>query len=101
MHVIELSPTGPDGPFHYHSRNENIYLILEGAIRLRLTDRVEPLTVGDAAWIPPRVPHAVAADPTSGARLLEIYWPTPSDFVEVADGGGDPVSHPSEPRTDP
>lgn len=85
MHVIELSPAGPDGRFHFHSQNENIYVILEGAIRLRLADRIEPLGAGDVAWIPPRVPHAVAADPEVGARLLEIYWPTPSDFVEVDD----------------
>jgi mannose-6-phosphate isomerase-like protein (cupin superfamily) len=106
MHVIELSPTGADGRFHFHSQNENIYLILEGAARLRLADRIEPLSAGDVVWIPARVPHAVAADPVVGARLLEIYWPTPSDFVEVDDDGTRAGSrsvseHPSEPRSDP
>lgn len=103
MHVIELTPGGPNGRFHFHSRNENIYLILEGTIELRLADRVESLSAGDSAWIPPGVPHAVAADPAVGARLLEIYWPAPSDFVEVVAGDeGHAVSpHPSAPRSDP
>jgi mannose-6-phosphate isomerase-like protein (cupin superfamily) len=103
MHVIELSPAGPDGKLHFHSRNENFYLILSGAIRLQLGNRQVRLSAGDGAWIPAGEHHAVAADPAEGARLLEIYWPTPSDFVLVERDGGDAATaaHASAPRSDP
>jgi mannose-6-phosphate isomerase-like protein (cupin superfamily) len=83
MHVIELDPAGPDGPFHYHSRAENFYVILEGSIVLRLRGDAVTLSEGDAVWIPPELPHGVSVRSGERARLLEIYWPAPADYVSV------------------
>jgi mannose-6-phosphate isomerase-like protein (cupin superfamily) len=83
LHVIELDPAGRDGAFHYHSRAENFYFILEGSIQLRLRGEALTLSSGDCVWIPPGLPHGVSLRSGEPARLLEIYWPAPADFVPV------------------
>jgi mannose-6-phosphate isomerase-like protein (cupin superfamily) len=83
LHIIELDPAGKDGAFHYHSKAENFYVILEGSIGLRLRGEVVSLSVGDCVWIPPELPHGVSVQSTERARLLEIYWPAPADYVPV------------------
>lgn len=83
VHVIDLRSDGPDGAVHYHSSSENLYYVLEGQMRIRLGDGDVVLGPGDAAWIPPGLPHGVSVGGSEPVRLLEIYWPGPADFVRV------------------
>ena len=85
VHVISLVAGGRDGAFHYHSTAENLYYVLEGTLRLRLVDGDVEASAGDAVWIPAGVPHGVSVG-SEAARLLEIYWPAPADYVVVPEG---------------
>jgi mannose-6-phosphate isomerase-like protein (cupin superfamily) len=85
VHVISLKGGGRDGAFHYHSTAENLYYVLEGTLRLRLATGDVEASAGDAVWIPPGLPHGVSVGSTP-ARLLEVYWPAPADYVVVPEG---------------
>lgn len=85
VHVNHLRPgTGP-GPYHLHSHSENVYYLLSGRLLVRLDGFDHVLEPGDAAFIPPGVPHSATNADEDEAVLLEVYAPPPADFVEVAD----------------
>ena len=59
-------------PYHAHLVNEEVVLILGGEIRVRLNDRVHPLTAGDLVALPP--------GPDSAHQLLN-YSDQPANLI--------------------
>jgi mannose-6-phosphate isomerase-like protein (cupin superfamily) len=78
---------------HSHRTIEEIYLVLEGEVRVRLGDDVETLRRYDAVLIPPGTPRAVrndtdedavfamvsvrTEDPMAESVQHEGFWPAP------------------------
>lgn len=89
VHVNVLRTGVAPGPYHLHTAAENAYYILSGEVLIVVAGEEHLLRPGDAAFIPPGVPHSATNVGDAEARLVEIYAPADPDFVEVdpaADG---------------
>lgn len=88
LHLNILEPDGDrdDAPFHLHTNAENIYVVMNGRLGLRLDDRDLFVETGQAVFIPPNLPHAVWNAAEGETRLIEIYAPPGADFVRVDEG---------------
>ena len=82
IHVNELKVDSGPGPYHYHSRSENAYVVLSGVVRAVIDGRVMLLRPGEAAFIPPGTKHAAGNGGQEPCRVLEVYAPplAPDDF---------------------
>jgi uncharacterized cupin superfamily protein len=66
-------PPGEDPSWgHGHRTIEEIYLVLEGELRVKLGDEVETLRQYDAVLIPPGTPRGARNEGDSVARLLMV-----------------------------
>lgn len=81
VHVNMLKPGAAGGPYHYHNDSENVYVVLEGRVRVWLDGVEHNLHPGHVVFIPPGVPHSASNVDTSEARILEIYAPPRPDFM--------------------
>jgi mannose-6-phosphate isomerase-like protein (cupin superfamily) len=67
------APPGADpGWGHSHRTIEEIYLVLDGELEIKLGDEVETLRRYDAVLIPPGTPRAVRNETNEEARLVMI-----------------------------
>jgi mannose-6-phosphate isomerase-like protein (cupin superfamily) len=85
LHVNRIRAGSAPGPYHLHTTCENVYLVLSGDVVVRINGVDHRLGPGDAAFIPPDVPHSATNAGSEDAELIEIYAPAAVDFVEVAD----------------
>ena len=81
VHVNVLKPKGPNGPYHYHEKTENVYWILEGTGRLILEGKEYILAKDDVVFIPPKARHSLSNVGNVELRLLEVYA-TPEDVAQ-------------------
>lgn len=89
LHLNVLQPgSRADAPYHLHTNAENIYVVLQGRVGLRLEDRDIFAQAGQTVFIPPNIPHAVWNDGDDEVRLLEIYAPPGADFVRLDQPSG-------------
>ena len=91
MRVLEPGqPNVPPGEEpswgHEHRTIEEIYLVLDGELRVKLGDEVETLRQYDAVLIPPGTPRGARNETDGEARLLMISRP-------VEDQGAESVPH--------
>ena len=87
LHVNRIRAGSAPGPYHLHTSAENAYLVVSGEVVVRIDGEDHRLGPGDAALIPPGVPHSATNVGDTDAELIEIYAPADVDFVEVADMG--------------
>jgi mannose-6-phosphate isomerase-like protein (cupin superfamily) len=87
LHVNRIRAGSAPGPYHLHTSAENAYLVVSGEVVVRVDGEDHRLGPGDAAFIPPGVPHSATNVGDTDAELIEIYAPADVDFVEVADMG--------------
>jgi mannose-6-phosphate isomerase-like protein (cupin superfamily) len=95
LHLNRIRVGSVPGPYHLHTEAENVYLVLAGDVVVRIDGVDHRLGAGDAAFIPPGVPHSASNVGTTDAEHIDIYAPAAVDFVEV-EQAGDPA--PSEER---
>ena len=83
--VVDLEP-GATVPEHRHD-NEQLGVLVRGAMRFRVGDEVRDLGPGDTWRIVSQVPHEVAAGP-EGALAIECFTPVRNDWagLERLDG---------------
>jgi mannose-6-phosphate isomerase-like protein (cupin superfamily) len=90
LHLNVILAGSAPGPYHLHTRAENVYHVLSGRVRIRIDGVDHDAAPGDTVFIPPGVAHSATNIGDDDARLLEIYAPAEVDFVEVpATSGGD------------
>ena len=66
-----LLPAGVPVPFvHSHKKNEEIYIVLEGAGKVYLNGEVFPLSAGDCFRVAPEVERCISAAADSSIRFL-------------------------------
>ena len=85
VHINILSPGGPDGAYHFHPENENIYIILRGRGRFVADGEEYMLGQHDVVFIPPGVKHSLSVFGTDELVLIEIYAPLPVATCDVTD----------------
>jgi quercetin dioxygenase-like cupin family protein len=91
LSVFEAANAPTQGPpLHVHAALDELIYVIDGAIRVRLDDRVERAAAGACVFIPRGTPHtwAVAGDAT--ARLLVVVAPAGLEqfFRRTANAGG-------------
>ena len=86
VHVNVIKVGSGPGPYHYHERCENIYIVLTGTIEAIVDGKRFILRTDDVALIPPGVPHSAGNVGDVEASVIEIYAPPRgADFHVIAD----------------
>jgi quercetin dioxygenase-like cupin family protein len=62
-------------PPHTHTRASELFLVLDGALRVLVDQEVVVLRAGDLLVVPPGVPHAFEAAPGTDAEVLFVLTP--------------------------
>jgi mannose-6-phosphate isomerase-like protein (cupin superfamily) len=94
VHINVLNIDSGTGPYHYHERVENVYIVLEGTFEVVVEGRRYYLRKDDVAFIPPGLRHYAGNAGDIPARAIEIYAPAGTDFhivdhpTVIADVGG-------------
>lgn len=65
-------PFGESPPLHIHHNEDEIFHVLDGAIRVRIGGSDRILRAGDIAIAPKGIPHSFRVESLSGARCLTI-----------------------------
>jgi len=78
--VVDLD-AGVAVPEHHHS-NEQLGIVLKGAITMVIAGERKTLAVGETYVIPGDVPHAAEAGP-DGATVIDVFTPTRDDWERV------------------
>lgn len=85
MHVNVLNVNSGRGPYHYHEKAENAYLVLEGTVEVIVEGTRHLLTKDDVVFVPPGIRHAAGNGGDTPAVVLEIYSPVGEDFHILQD----------------
>jgi hypothetical protein len=75
-------------PLHVHHRNDETFYVLEGELRLFLSDREIVLAPGQAAFAPRGVPHTYRVE-SDRARWIVIN--SPAGFEQFLRAAGEPA----------
>lgn len=85
-----VNPPGQGPPLHVHAALDEVIYVLEGALRIRLADRVEEAASGAFAFVPRGMPHTWATCGDNVVRFLVIVTPAGLEgfFDSTARAGG-------------
>ena len=95
MTVFEsVAAPGEGPPLHFHQLQDEWLYVLEGEMRIRLADDVEPAPAGSFAFIPHGVPHTWQNSGHEPARFLAMFAPAALEqfferYAELTDQDGD------------
>jgi len=78
---VTIEPNRPV-PFHQHA-NEQLGIMIEGALELTIGAEVRVLRPGDAYAVPPHLPHS-ARTLEEGCVVLDIFTPVREDYLALA-----------------
>ena len=81
--IVELDPESVVAQ-HQHP-NEQLGIILTGALRFHIGAETRDLTPGDTYVIPANVPHDAVAGP-AGAVVIDVFSPVRADWRQVKPG---------------
>ena len=81
--VVELDP-GAVAREHSHA-NEQLGIVLSGAMTFRIGDETRELGPGDLYTIPSNVPHEATAGP-DGAVVIDVFAPPRRDWDALEPG---------------
>ena len=87
VHINTLNQDSGTGPYHYHARAENVYVVLDGVVEAIIDHQRYFLVKDDVVFIPRGVPHAAGSAGFGSATVLEIYAPVGHDFHVLDDPG--------------
>ncbi|MGB7435718.1 MAG: cupin domain-containing protein [Candidatus Acidiferrum sp.] len=71
----QVTPAGWGPPRHIHSREDEIFYILEGAYELHVGDERRTVSAGASAILPRDVPHGFRNVASTPGRLLTVITP--------------------------
>jgi mannose-6-phosphate isomerase-like protein (cupin superfamily) len=81
--IEQLAPPGFGPPLHIHHVEDELFWVLEGAVRFRCGDQEVRVEKGGSVFLPKGVPHAFRVEGQSPARVLQLTTPGGFDrFVE-------------------
>ncbi len=85
VHINVIKVGSGTGPYHYHERAENVYIVLEGIVEAVVEGKRYYLQKDDVAFIPPGLHHYAGNPGQVPAKVIEIYAPAGQDFHIVDD----------------
>jgi mannose-6-phosphate isomerase-like protein (cupin superfamily) len=83
--ALETSPAGFASPLHVHHRDDGIFYILEGAIRLKCGDLDALAVQGSTIFLPRGIPHAFRVEGDAPLKWFNLQAPH-GDFMLRAMG---------------
>ena len=69
---------GQEHALHSHQGQDKLYFVVEGNGEVRIGDRTENLTAGDAAFAPSGVPHAIHNTGPGRLIVMAVFAPPPT-----------------------
>ena len=92
VHINVINADSGLGPYHYHEKAENVYIVLEGRAQVVVEGESHYLEKDDIAFIPPGVRHAAGSAGEGPVTVIEIYAPAGRDFHIVSEDPSEFVS---------
>jgi uncharacterized cupin superfamily protein len=89
------APYGSSPPLHVHRREDELFHVLEGELRLRADDADIRLGAGESLLAPKGVPHTYRVESRDGARWLVIT--RRGDFERFVRAQSRPAERPELP----
>jgi quercetin dioxygenase-like cupin family protein len=80
-HRCEFRSGGEGAPPHTHTRASELFLVVDGALRVLVDQEITVLRTGDLLVVPPNVPHAFEAVPGHDADVLFVLAPARERFA--------------------
>ncbi|HEY2225876.1 cupin domain-containing protein [Actinomycetospora sp.] len=87
---IVTQPPGAASPVHVHTREDEAWYLLEGAMTYRAGADLVRLVAGDFIYLPRDVPHAFRTTGPVPSRFLALT--VPGDVLDIYDEVGCPAS---------
>jgi quercetin dioxygenase-like cupin family protein len=79
---LVTQPPGTATPLHRHTREAEVFFLLDGSMTYLAGEQTFRLSRGDFIWLPVGLPHAFRVTGTSPVRFLGLTTPrTPHDAV--------------------
>lgn len=97
--VEHWMPPGEAPPFHIHHREDEIFHVIEGRLRIRIAGRDILAGPGDTVLAPKGIPHGFRVESAQGARCLTVTCGR--DFESLLRETGRPVRGPGLPPATP
>ena len=90
----QVTPAGWGPPRHIHSREDEIFYILEGSYEVHCGDERRTVSVGACAILPRGVPHGFRNTGMAPARLISVITPSGLEnyFIAISRFGPPPPS---------
>jgi mannose-6-phosphate isomerase-like protein (cupin superfamily) len=97
--VESIVPPGASPPLHVHHREDEVFWVLEGTLRIVCGDETYHAPAGSYAFLPRGVPHTFRVEGDTPARMLTLLTPGGGEqfFVE----GGRPAERGTLPPASP
>jgi mannose-6-phosphate isomerase-like protein (cupin superfamily) len=92
----QITPTGWGPPRHIHSREDEIFYILEGAYELHVGDERRTVSAGGCAILPRDVPHGFRNVAPAPSRLLCVITPGGLEEYFLAVAKSPPPPNPAQ-----
>ena len=71
-----VAAPGEGPPLHTHANEDECLVVLDGEMRFRLGDDVEPAPAGSVVWVPRGAPHTWQNVGDRPARMLVVFTPS-------------------------
>jgi quercetin dioxygenase-like cupin family protein len=96
--ALITQPPGVATPLHRHTREAEMFFMLDGTLTYRAGDDLFHLAPGDLIWLPMGLPHAFRITGDTPARLLAVT--DPGGLLGLYDEVGLPATERRLPGTD-
>ena len=97
--VEGIGPAGSSPPLHVHSREDELFVLLEGSLLVRCGDETFRAEPGSVTFLPRGVPHTFLVEGDEPARLISICLP--GGFEEFFSAAGRPAADDGLPPNEP
>jgi mannose-6-phosphate isomerase-like protein (cupin superfamily) len=85
LHMNVLTPRGPRGRVHRHSRSDNVYIVKSGKGLLTIEGEDHAIVADDVVFIPAGTRHALSNVSDGDLVIYEIYAPAGPAFDFVVE----------------
>ena len=94
--IEQVTPPGWGPPRHIHSREDEIFYILEGTYELHVGDERRAVSAGASAFLPRNVPHGFRNVASTPSRLLSVIIPGGLEEYFLAVAKCSPAPNPAQ-----
>ena len=94
--IEQVTPPGWGPPRHIHSREDEIFYILDGSYELHVGDERRTVSAGASAILPRNIPHGFRNVASKPSRLVFVITPGGLEQYFLAVAKCSPAPNPSQ-----